>query len=101
MTLSEALLFLEGVNNRKREQLYNTRWIMWSTLQSQSSKKIKVEDVLRIEGEKIQAPRAGISKEEHKALVEKFNRIKSKENDRTSSKREGVRIEPRTIREPR
>ena len=46
MTLSEALLFLEGVNNRKREQLYNTRWIMWSTLQSQSSKKIKVEETI-------------------------------------------------------
>lgn len=74
MSLDEAFLFLEAQNKRREDDFKQTKMIVWSVFQSQSRKKISLRDMLG-EGENNAAPRSGITKYEHLALVEKYKKL--------------------------
>ena len=82
LSFDEVYLFIEAAMDNEREEWRRTRMVTWAALQAGSTKKIKPESLWRIDEEEKPIPRSKISLEEHKALVEKYNRIKNKENGR-------------------
>lgn len=74
ITWNEVNLLLEELESKHRDSWEQTRLIMWSVFQSQSSKQLKVKDVLPLswdEKSEDSNESTGITKEE----IEEFKRI--------------------------
>lgn len=52
MDYAECAVFLRGMQRKERAELERARLIMWSVFQSQSRRKISLDDVLKLESEK-------------------------------------------------
>ena len=97
MTLSEAFWYMEGEKERNQQKHILNNRIVWSGLAPYSKDEIDPNFVFPVPGLNKKAVRGGVSKEEHLKLIEQYQRIKAKEHDRTSQKREGVRIKHNSI----
>lgn len=51
MTFSECAVFLRGMRRKERAEMERVRLLMWSVFQSQSRRRLDVEDVLRLDDE--------------------------------------------------
>lgn len=100
MTLVEASWYMEGYEERTILQLIQTQRVVWSNIAPHTREKIGLNDFFEVAGTESKAPRSGLTAAEQKELERKFNSLKAKEDDRTSSKREGVRIKHHSQREP-
>lgn len=76
MTLGEAFLFIKAQHERQADEWRRSKMIAWAVFQSQSRKRINFESFVGMEGEKRKAPRSGINKWEHLALIEKYKKAK-------------------------
>lgn len=73
MTLSECAVYLRGMRRKERAELERIRLVMWSVFQSQSKRRLDVEDVLRLNDEH---DAEMINEEEMKSLRERAKNIK-------------------------
>lgn len=77
MTLSECAVFLRGMRRKERAEMERVRLLMWSVFQSQSRRKLDVEDVLRLDDERETSDDVErINEEEMKELRERAKNIK-------------------------
>lgn len=77
MTFSECAIFLKGMRRKERAEMERVRLLMWSVFQSQSRRKLDVEDVLRLDDERETSDEAErINEEEMKELRERAKNIK-------------------------
>lgn len=77
MTFSECAIFLRGMRRKERTELERVRLLMWSVFQSQSRRRLDVEDVLRLDDERETSDEAErINEEEMKELRERAKNIK-------------------------
>lgn len=77
MTFSECAIFLRGMRRKERAEMERVRLVMWSVFQSQSRRKLDVEDVLRLDDERETSDEAErINEEEMKELRERAKNIK-------------------------
>lgn len=77
MTFSECAIFLKGMRRKERAEMERVRLLMWSVFQSQSKRKLDVEDVLRLDDERETSDEAErINEEEMKELRERAKNIK-------------------------
>ena len=77
MTFSECAIFLKGMRRKERAEMERVRLLMWSIFQSQSRRRLDVEDVLRLNDESETSDEAErINEEEMKELRERAKNIK-------------------------
>lgn len=77
MTFSECAIFLRGMRRKERVEMERVRLLMWSVFQSQSRRRLDVEDVLRLDDERETSDEAErINEEEMKGLRERAKNIK-------------------------
>lgn len=77
MTFSECAIFLRGMRRKERAEMERVRLLMWSIFQSQSRRRLDVEDVLRLDDERETSDEAErINEEEMKELRERAKNIK-------------------------
>ena len=77
MTFSECAIFLKGMRRKERAEMERVRLLMWSVFQSQSRRRLDVEDVLRLDDErKTSDDTERINEEEMKELRERAKNIK-------------------------
>lgn len=77
MTFSECAIFLRGMRRKERAEMERVRLLMWSVFQSQSRRRLDVEDVLRLDNERETSDEAErINEEEMKELRERAKNIK-------------------------
>lgn len=77
MTFSECAIFLRGMRRKERAEMERVRLLMWSVFQSQSRRRLDVEDVLRLDDErKTSDDTERINEEEMKELRERAKNIK-------------------------
>ena len=77
MTFSECAIFLRGMRRKERAEMERVRLLMWSIFQSQSRRRLDVEDVLRLNDESETSDEAErINEEEMKELRERAKNIK-------------------------
>lgn len=77
MTFSECAIFLRGMRRKERTELERVRLLMWSVFQSQSRRRLDVEDVLRLDDERETSDEAErINEEEMKELRKRAKNIK-------------------------
>lgn len=51
MDFQECIAYMKGMNRRERVELEKTRLIMWAVFQSQSSRSLELEEVMRLDEE--------------------------------------------------
>ncbi len=51
MDFQECIVYIKGMNRRERVELEKTRLIMWAVFQSQSSRSLELEEVMRLDEE--------------------------------------------------
>jgi hypothetical protein len=51
LTFRELMYYTKGFDKNKERDLYNTRMLMWATIQSHSKKKIKITDLFKLPSE--------------------------------------------------
>lgn len=77
MTFSECAVFLRGMRRKERAEMERVRLLMWSVFQSQSRRRLDVEDVLRLDDEHEASDKAEkINEEEMKGLRKRAKKIK-------------------------
>ena len=77
MTFSECAIFLRGMRRKERAEMEKIRLLMWSVFQSQSRRRLDVENVLRLDDERETSDEAErINEEEMKELRERAKKIK-------------------------
>lgn len=87
MTDNEFFCYLEGYQERKEEQLNNSRLIMWAILQKGNKKRLKPTDVfkLTIDDKRVKEIAESVNLEEYERKREQIKRIWSKMKKNTST----------------
>lgn len=53
MDFQECIVYIKGMNRKQRAEMEKTRLIMWAVFQSQSSKSLNLEDVMKLEDDEV------------------------------------------------
>lgn len=80
MALYELDIMLDCLDNSVKQQWEQSRYICYTTIQSQSTKKLKPEDIMSFKWDKVEEKNTTVTKEEKERLTEKAKKIMIEKN---------------------